>query len=221
MGSSQYDGNWGRGGFKPEEDRLRSTKTSIEPTTSTATSRRMLSLGEKRTPGTNSGSNENYLANHPISTLTQSSWRRERESLPAIDKASLLGRTGVLLPKSGAPGEMGHGLSTAYTFEAGQNKPQLKLKSTGGAGFTSSEPTEPQSASRRTPRRNLGTILNNMDNEPRKTPGGGAGGIVKPPLYVPTARKPSENGRTEGNYVAKTGFTSMATAEPEGQIGST
>ena len=39
-----------------------------------------MSLGEggrRRNPGTNqSNNNEQYLANHPISTLTQNNWRR-------------------------------------------------------------------------------------------------------------------------------------------------
>ena len=57
-----------------------------------------MSLGDKRNPGTNQSANENYLANHPISTLTQSSWvRRDNNALPVIEGTNL-NRTGVLLP---------------------------------------------------------------------------------------------------------------------------
>lgn len=99
-------------------------------------------------------------------------------ALPGGHPAQNLNRTGVLLPKIG--GAMGGGLgSTSYQFETKQRSPEkaggadaskFKLKSTGGAGFSSSQTSsqvgasisnyEPSSASRRTPRRTLGAVLN-------------------------------------------------------------
>ena len=58
----------------------------------------MTSLNEKRTPGNNK--NENYLANHPISNLTQSSWTKMPSGLPPVEGGrGGFNRTGVLLPK--------------------------------------------------------------------------------------------------------------------------
>ena len=95
-----------------------------------------MSLGERRNPGTNMSQNEQYLSNHPISTLTQSSWRRQKDVLPSIDGSQNLNRTGVLLPQinNGASlGNIGGGLSNAlgpgtsyasYKFEAGPDNQQ-------------------------------------------------------------------------------------------------
>ena len=103
FGKSQYEGPWGR---RFEEEQQRQT---IESSGHTAT-RRMMSLGERRNPS-GMPSNEKYLANHPISTLTQSSWRRERDVLPAIEGAGQnLNKTGVLLPKIGDSLGIGTGL---------------------------------------------------------------------------------------------------------------
>lgn len=77
FGASQYEGNWGGKSFKLDNPE---TKTIEARTT-----RRMMSLGDRRNPGTNQSTNENYLANHPISALTQSSWRRDRDVLPALE----------------------------------------------------------------------------------------------------------------------------------------
>ena len=103
-----------------------------------------MSLGEKRNPGTNQGKNEDYLSNHPVSNLTQSSWRKTKDSLPSIDSGNL-NRTGVLLPQIGGNGiNIGSGISNgpSYMFESGTSKPpmeekKIKMKSTGGAGFSS------------------------------------------------------------------------------------
>lgn len=126
---------------------------------------------------------EDYLANHPVSNLTQSSWKR-RQELPALEgtgSANMnLNRTGLLLPQinTGGRGLVGaglHGGAPSYKFEAGgaseENKdvskaePQkFKVGSNRGAGFssisTNSGPQyEPSSGSqRRTPRRTLGVL---------------------------------------------------------------
>lgn len=82
--------------------------------------RRMMSLGERRAPGTNQS--ENYLANHPISSLTQSSWTKAPGAtmLPAIDGNRNLNRTGVLLPHLAGDNSIGTGLKATYSFEAGR-----------------------------------------------------------------------------------------------------
>lgn len=104
-------------------------------------------------------------------------------ALPGGGPASNLSRTGVLLPKISG-NSLGGGLgATSYQFEVKQRSPEpkgpsasavdhskFKLKSTGGAGFSSSQVNsqvgtsvsnyEPSSASRRTPRRTLGALIN-------------------------------------------------------------
>ena len=87
FGASQYDNNWGK---------INNNEVSSNPGDSRQT-RRMMSLGDRRNPGTNQGKTEDYYSNHPVSTLTQSSWRKPLDSLPAIDSNNL-NRTGVLLP---------------------------------------------------------------------------------------------------------------------------
>ena len=159
------------------------------------------------------------MANHPVSSTTQQSWRRSRETLPVIEKTNNLNRTGVLLPKIGSDSFNNNG----YSFESGlasnRAKPELppkrdnkyNLKSTGGAGFSSGNTAadtssyEPMSATKRTPRRTLGNIGNN-DSKPKLSES-----IVKPPLYVPQQRR-----RKQEQYVSKTGFTSSISAsKPE------
>ena len=125
------------------------------------------------------------MANHPVSTLTQNNWRRQQDVLPALPgggPSTNLSRTGVLLPRIGAGGLD----PTSYQFEAKQRSPEkktqsqaadhakFKLKSTGGAGFSSGQVGsqlgtsisnyEPSSASRRTPRRTLGVIMNSNNS---------------------------------------------------------
>jgi len=267
-----------------------------------------MSLGDgvrRRHPGTNqSQHDEQYLANHPVSTMTQNNWRRQQDVLPALPgggPASNLSRTGVLLPKISG-NSLGGGLgATSYQFEVKQRSPEnkptsavvdhskFKLKSTGGAGFSSSQMNsqagtstsnyEPSSASRRTPRRTLGALINSNNGgvanmggaaapnqsqgtEISTTGGLGAasgvqwpshaaqnmktmestvgsstgfaqmsqggkssGGAVKPPLYVPGRREPSNNNRRSidrrpqqavmggagtDSYASKTGFSSLA-----------
>ena len=148
--TSQYDNNWGK-----------ITDASSTPGESRQT-RRMMSLGEKR-GAENNGKTEDYLSNHPVSNLTQSSWRKPKDSLPSID-AGNLNRTGVLLPQIGPIGSHLSGGGPQYKFETGHaegstQSQKFKLKSTGGAGFSSSTTTyEPSSAQRRTPRRTLGVL---------------------------------------------------------------
>jgi len=83
-----------------------------------------MSLGEKRAPGTNHGKNsESYLADHPISSHTQSSWRRPKDTLPSLDGGQNLNRTGVLLPDINMAGGVGGGLGgPAYKFEAANRR---------------------------------------------------------------------------------------------------
>jgi len=114
FGASQYDGDWG-GRFKLDPPDSGSRKTiDARPTRGG----RLMSLGERRTPGTNQSTNESYLANHPISHMTQSSWRREQDVLPTLEGGNL-NRTGVLLPhiSNGGLG-VGAGLAQGYTFES-------------------------------------------------------------------------------------------------------
>lgn len=183
FGQSQYgaESGWGRSRLDSQAKQSQLGDESFSQTSS----RRMMSLGEggrRRHPGTNqSQSDEQYLANHPVSTLTQNNWRRQQDVLPALPgggPGSNLCRTGVLLPKIGAGGLAG----ASYQFEASKRSPEtkaqsqavdhskFKLKSTGGAGFSSSQVDsqlgtsisnyEPSSASRRTPRRTLGALMN-------------------------------------------------------------
>lgn len=115
FGSSQYEGNWGGSSKQLKLGQDDDSRRTID----VRSTRRMMSLGEKRTPGTNQSSNENYLANHPISTLTQSSWRRDRDVLPALEGGNL-NRTGVLLPRINNGSGMGVGLQQpSFTFEPG------------------------------------------------------------------------------------------------------
>jgi hypothetical protein len=58
--------------------------------------RRLMSLGERRVPGTNQSNNEDYLSNHPVSNLA-SYWKNPKDSQSSIDAAPL-NKTGVLLP---------------------------------------------------------------------------------------------------------------------------
>lgn len=240
--------------------------------------RRMMSLGEKRTPGTNQSENADYMANHPVSSVTQANWRRPKDPLPSLDAGrGNLNRTGVLLPQisGGGLGSMPVKPPT-YKFEAGGGMPPkpkdengpvrdrantFKVKSGGGAGFSSGAPAsssdgpalyEPGSAQRRTPRRTLGNILNknsmgsdgpnvpqsaglaptqfgtnNLKDTLGSTVGSDTKGKMnKPPLYVPGARRTSENRMSverrsginaQGNgdtYVSKTGFSSLTVSSP-------
>ena len=85
---------------------------TLEPDSATSSRRKMASLGARREPGTNQSTTENYLANHPISNLTQSTWRREKDTLPSIEGRTDLNKTGVFLPKISNVGnlEIGTGL---------------------------------------------------------------------------------------------------------------
>jgi len=143
----------------------------------------MMSLGERRTPGTNLSNNEQYLSDHPISNLTQSNWRRPKDALPSLE-GSNLNRTGVLLPDiNNMGGGLAGGLGGAsYKFDAGPARggrpqenidtgPKFKYKATGGAGFNSSTagnagaPASGQVPGKpRTTRRALG-VLNNNQNQ--------------------------------------------------------
>ena len=117
MGSSQYDNNWGK---------INNPDTSQTP--GNVRSRRMMSLGDRRNPGTNTGKTEDYLSNHPVSTnMTQSSWRKPKDSLPSIDSGNL-NKTGVLLPQIGQGlGSVG---GSSYKFESGNvSKPPVEDKS--------------------------------------------------------------------------------------------
>lgn len=144
-----------------------------------------MSLGDgarRRNPGTNeSQSDAQYLANHPVSTLTQNNWRRQQDVLPSLPGGvpSNLSRTGVLLPNIGGKNGMS---ATSYQFEAKDladkheapsstiDNSKFRLNATGGAGFNSTQMNsvgggsvgnyEPSSASRRTPRRTLGQFMN-------------------------------------------------------------
>lgn len=98
---------------------------TLEPGSATTTSRRkMASLGERRQPGTNQSSTENYLANHPISNLTQSTWRRDKDTLPSIE-GNNLNKTGVFLPKISNVGnlEIGAGLHSSNTLDQSKKAP--------------------------------------------------------------------------------------------------
>ena len=66
FGGSQYD-NW-NGRFKMDSSHTTLHDPHEQP--HGRQKQRMMSLGEKRTPGTNSSQTEQYLSNHPISTLT-------------------------------------------------------------------------------------------------------------------------------------------------------
>ena len=112
FGSSQYDGNWSR---KDMQSITQSDKHLP------AKRNRMMSVGESKSPWQNQNqtkSNENYLANHPISNLTQSTWRRDQDVLPKIE--GNLNRTGVLLPTINNHGNIP--MPGGYSFESGGNK---------------------------------------------------------------------------------------------------
>jgi len=193
FGQSQYgaESGWGRGRLDSHAKHPQQSPSVADESFASinSSSRRMMSLGDggrRRHPGTNqSQHDEQYLANHPVSTMTQNNWRRQQDVLPALPgggPASNLSRTGVLLPKISG-NSLGGGLgATSYQFEVKQRSPEnkaasavvdhskFKLKSTGGAGFSSSQINsqagtstsnyEPSSASRRTPRRTLGALIN-------------------------------------------------------------
>lgn len=111
FGSSQYDGNWGK----------KDTITHSDKMGPSSKRGRMMSVGERKSPWNAKGkTNENYLANHPISNLTQSTWRREKDVLPALE--GNLNRTGVLLPTINTNGNIP--MPGQYSFEAGGAKKQ-------------------------------------------------------------------------------------------------
>jgi len=103
FGSSQYDGFGGSRFKNPSEAsslHMGTPNRGVGDSHSSFTNtRRMMSLGEKRTPGTNQSESADYMANHPVSSMTQANWRKPKDTLPSLEggKASL-NRTGVLLP---------------------------------------------------------------------------------------------------------------------------
>jgi len=119
FGSSQYDGWSSRFDKSALPQNQTITQTDKVP-------RRMMSLNENRDTGSKSGvmtgqSRAEYLANHPVSTNTTMNWKRQRDTLPALEGAGpSLNKTGVLLPKIGGAAGIGAGLNpTSYSFEPG------------------------------------------------------------------------------------------------------
>ena len=72
----------------------------------------MMSVGDRRTAGTNHDKNsESYLADHP------------KDTLPSLDGGQNLNRTGVLLPDINMAGGVGGGLGgPAYKFKAANRR---------------------------------------------------------------------------------------------------
>ena len=153
FGSSQYDG-FGGGRFKNPTDgsslHMGTPNQGVGDSHSSFTaSRRMMSEGPKRTPGTNQ-SNADYMANHPVSSQTQANWRKPKDTLPSLGGGkSSLNRTGVLLPQISGGGLAVGMKPPTYKFESGGMPPKpkdenervraatFKVKSGGGAGFSS------------------------------------------------------------------------------------
>ena len=74
----------------------------------------MMSTGERSTLEVKGRQSEDYLADHPVTSITQQNWRRQQDVLPALPSgAPSLNRTGVLLPQIGAGGK------ASYQFDAG------------------------------------------------------------------------------------------------------